>query len=272
MFGLFRKLISLWDNYKCGGIGLRILLTNDDGIDATGIQVLWQELLKIAEVVVVAPDVERSAASQAITVHSPIRVDKYCVEDTRLCGWRIGGTPADCVKIALETLISDKPDFVVSGINHGPNLGTDVLYSGTVSAAIEGALHGIPAVAVSLNSWGTYDFKPAAEFTAKLLQDILHRSLPPNTLLNVNVPALLKEQIDGVAITKLGVRQYENIFEPRLDPRGRTYYWMGGKVVENVNDADSDIVAINMSKISITPIHFDLTNYGIMDMLKSWNL
>ncbi len=251
---------------------MRILLTNDDGIDATGIQVLWQELLKIAEVVVVAPDVERSAASQAITVHSPIRVDKYCNEDSRLCGWRIGGTPADCVKIALETLIGEKPDFVVSGINHGPNLGTDVLYSGTVSAAIEGALHGIPAVAVSLNSWGSYDFKPAAEFTARLLQDIFHRSLPPNTLLNVNVPALPAEQIDGVAISKLGVRQYANIFEPRLDPRGRTYYWMGGKVVENVNDADSDIVAINMSKISVTPIHFDLTNYGIMDMLKSWNL
>jgi 5'-nucleotidase len=251
---------------------LRILLTNDDGIDAAGIQVLWQELLTIAEVVVVAPDVERSAASQAITVHSPIRVDKYCTTDSRCCGWRIGGTPADCVKIALETLLSEKPDFVVSGINHGPNLGTDVLYSGTVSAAIEGALHGIPAIAVSLDSWKSYDFKPAAEFTAKLLQDILQRSLPPNTLLNVNVPALPTEKISGVAITKLGVRQYANIFEPRLDPRGRTYYWMGGKVVENVNDADSDIVAINMSKISVTPIHFDLTNYGIMDMLKSWNL
>ena len=271
MYGSFRKLINLWDNYK-GGISLRILLTNDDGIDATGIQVLWQELLKIGEVVVVAPDAERSAASQAITVHSPIRVDKYCASDSRLCGWRIGGTPADCVKIALETLVSATPDFVVSGINHGPNLGTDVLYSGTVSAAIEGSLHGIPSVAVSLDSWNSSDFKPAAEFTAKLLQDIFQRSLPSNTLLNVNVPALSAEQIDGVAITKLGVRQYANVFEPRLDPRGRTYYWMGGEVVENVNDADSDIVAINKSKISVTPIHFDLTNYGIMETLKSWKL
>lgn len=251
---------------------MRILLTNDDGIDAAGIQVLWQELLEIADVVVVAPDAERSAASQAITVHSPIRVDKYCTADSRLCGWRIGGTPADCVKIALETLVNEKPDFVVSGINHGPNLGTDVLYSGTVSAAIEGSLHGIPAVAVSLDSWSPSDFKPAAKFTAKLLQDIFQRSLPANTLLNVNVPALPTAQLNGVAITKLGVRQYANIFEPRLDPRGRTYYWMGGEIVENLNDADSDIVAVSNSKISVTPIHFDLTNYNIMEILKTWNL
>lgn len=251
---------------------MRILLTNDDGIDATGIQTLWQELLRIAEVIVVAPDVERSAASQAITVHSPIRVDKYCASDSRLCGWRIGGTPADCVKIALETLISKKIDFVVSGINHGPNLGTDILYSGTVSAAIEGALHGIPAVAVSLDSWSTYDFKPAAEFTAKLLQKVIDRTLPANSLLNVNIPALPSHEIDGVAITKLGVRQYANIFEPRLDPRGRTYYWMGGNIVENENDANSDIVAIKNSKISVTPIHFDLTNYNIMEELQSWDL
>lgn len=251
---------------------MRILLTNDDGIDAIGIQTLWQELLKIAEVIVVAPDAERSAASQAITVHSPIRVDKYCASDSRLCGWRIGGTPADCVKIALETLISKKLDFVVSGINHGPNLGTDILYSGTVSAAIEGALHGVPSVAVSLDSWSTYDFKPAAEFTAKLLQKVIDRTLPANSLLNVNIPALPSHEIDGVAITKLGVRQYANIFEPRLDPRGRTYYWMGGNIVENENDANSDIVAIKNSKISVTPIHFDLTNYNLMKELRSWDL
>lgn len=273
MYGLFRKHINSSGNYnECGGIGLRILLTNDDGIDAAGIQALWKELSKIAEVVVVAPDSERSATSQAITVHSPIRVDKYCSEGSSLCGWRIGGTPADCVKIALETLISEKQDFVISGINHGPNLGTDVLYSGTVSAAIEGALHGVPSVAVSLDSWESYDFTPAAEYTSKLIQNIARRSLPPNTLLNVNVPALPTEQIDGVAVTKLGVREYANIFEPRRDPRGRTYYWMGGNIVENENDPDSDIVAVNMSKISITPIHFDLTNYGIMDILKSWEL
>lgn len=251
---------------------MRILLTNDDGIGAAGIQALWHELSKIAEVIVVAPDVERSATSQAITVHSPIRVDNYCFENPRICGWRIGGTPADCVKIALEALLTEPPDIVVAGINHGPNLGTDVLYSGTVSAAIEGALHGIPAVAVSLDAGEKYDFQPAAEFTSKLILNIANRSLPPHTLLNVNVPALPATQINGVAITKLGVRQYENAFELRHDPRGRMYYWMGGNVMDTENDSDSDIVAIKGANISVTPIHFDLTNYGIMNLVQSWNL
>jgi len=251
---------------------MRILLTNDDGISAAGIQALWHQLSKIAEVIVAAPDIERSATSQAITVHSPIRVDKYFFDNPRISGWRIGGTPADCVKIGLEALMTEPPDIVVAGINHGPNLGTDVLYSGTVSAAIEGALHGIPAVAVSLDAGKKYNFQPAAEFTSKLVQNIINRSLPPNTLLNVNIPALAAPDIQGVAITKLGVRQYENIFEGRQDPKGRMYYWMGGNVIDNQNDADTDIEAIKMSKISITPIHFDLTNYSIMNLVQSWNL
>ena len=251
---------------------MRILLTNDDGIGAEGIQALWHELSKIAEVIVVAPDVERSATSQAITVDRPIRVDDYYFDNPRISGWRVGGTPADCVKIALGALMTQLPDMVVAGINHGFNLGTDVLYSGTVSAAIEGALHGIPAVAVSLEGSNTYDFQTAAQFTSKLVQNIANRSLPPNTLLNVNVPALSSAEIKGVAITKLGVRQYENVFEPRRDPRGRMYYWMGGNVMNTDNDTDSDIVAIKMSKISVTPIHFDLTNYGIMNLIQSWNL
>ncbi len=251
---------------------MRILLTNDDGIEAAGIEALWHELSKIADITVVAPDVERSATSQAITVHSPIRVDQYQFDHPGISGWRIGGTPADCVKIALEALMIQPPDVIVSGINHGPNLGTDVLYSGTVSAAIEGALHGIPAIAVSLDGSKQYNFEPAAKFTSTLVQNITKRSLPPNTLLNVNVPALSTDQLDGVAITKLGVRQYENIFERRHDPRGRMYYWMGGNVLDNDNDDDSDIVAVKNSKISVTPIHFDLTNYDIMDAMKNWNL
>jgi len=251
---------------------LRILLTNDDGIGAAGIQALWHELSNIAEVIVAAPDVERSATSQSITVDSPIRVDNYCFDNPRISGWRIGGTPADCVKIALEALMTEPPDIVVAGINHGPNLGTDVLYSGTVSAAIEGALHGVLAVAVSLDSGDNFDFLPAAKFTSKLVQNIINRTLPPNTLLNVNIPALPSTQIKGVAVTKLGVRQYENIFDVRRDPRGRLYYWMGGNVMDTVNDTDSDIVAIKRSKISVTPIHYDLTNYGVMDLVKSWDL
>lgn len=251
---------------------MRILLTNDDGIGADGIQALWHELSKIAEIIVVAPDVERSATSQAITVHSPIRVDSYLFNNPRVSGWRIGGTPADCVKIALGTLMTEPPDILVSGINHGPNLGTDVLYSGTVSAAIEGALHGIPAVAVSLDAGANYDFGPAAEFMSTLVQKMTTRTLAANTLLNVNIPAVPTAQMNGVAITKLGVRQYDNIFEGRKDPRGRMYYWLGGNVIDNENDADSDIAAIKMSKISVTPIHFDLTNYDAINLVQKWNL
>lgn len=251
---------------------MQILLTNDDGIHAKGISALWHELSKIAEITVVAPDVERSATSQAITVHSPIRVDSFSFDNPRIRGWRVGGTPADCVKIAIEALMKSPPDIVVSGINHGPNLGTDVLYSGTVSAAIEGALHGIPAVAVSLDGGDDYNFGPAAEFTSKLVQNIANRSLPTNTLLNVNVPAVTADKMKGVAITKLGVRQYENSFERRSDPRGRMYYWMGGNIIDNENDDDSDIEAVKLSKISVTPVHFDLTNYNIMNLLQGWEL
>ncbi|MEG6586031.1 5'/3'-nucleotidase SurE [Dendrosporobacter sp. 1207_IL3150] len=251
---------------------MRILLTNDDGIGAPGIKALWESLSKVAEVIVVAPDVERSATSQAITVHHPIRVDKYCIDQPPLCAWRVGGTPTDCVKIAVEALLPDKPDIVVSGINLGSNMGTDVLYSGTVSAAIEGALHGIPSVAVSLDSWKLSDFSVAANYTAKLVQTLAQKSLPPNTLLNVNVPAVRLEEIEEVTITKLGVRQYANTFERREDPRGRLYYWMGGEIVDNDNDPDSDIVAVKNNKISVTPIHFDLTNYGLINMLTEWKL
>ncbi len=251
---------------------MRILLTNDDGIGAPGIQALWQALAKIAEVFVVAPDSERSATSQAITVHHPIRVDEHCIEHPQICGWRVSGTPTDCVKLAVEALLSEKPDIVVSGINQGANLGTDVLYSGTVSAAIEGALYGIPSIAVSLDSWQFRDFGPAAEFAGKLVQIVENKTIPPNTLLNVNVPALPAEEIKGVAITKLGVRQYENTFERRQDPRGRAYYWMGGNILDGDNDPDSDVVNVKLGKISVTPVHFDLTNYAIMDLLKSWNL
>ena len=273
MYGLFLKPINSWGNYKnVGGIGLRILLTNDDGIGAAGIQALWQELSKIAEIIVAAPDVERSATSQAITVHSPIRVDNYVFKNPSVSGWRIGGTPADCVKVALGTLMTEKPDIIVSGINHGPNLGTDVLYSGTVSAAIEGALHGIPAVAVSLDGGGNYDFGPAAEFMSTFVQNVMTHELPANTLLNVNIPAVPTVKMNGVAITKLGVRQYDNIFEGRKDPRGRMYYWLGGNIIDNENDGDTDIVAVKKSKVSVTPIHFDLTNYDAIRLVKSWNL
>jgi 5'-nucleotidase len=253
---------------------LQILLTNDDGINAPGIHALVRELSQLGNVFVVAPDAERSATSQAITVHQPIRVDKHALNYPNTNAWRIGGTPTDCVKIALETDLITKPDIVVSGINHGPNLGTDVLYSGTVSAAIEAALHGLPAIAMSLNFWQPGhvwqidDFTQAAKAAKNIVQKTLVNTLPPNTLLNVNVPA--GKASPEVVITKLGVREYENTFERRQDPHGRTYYWMGGKAIDSDNAADTDIAALKAGNISVTPVHFDLTNYAIMDILDKW--
>lgn len=253
---------------------MHILLTNDDGINAPGIRALWQELSAIGRVSVVAPDVERSASSQAITVHHPIRVDQHTIADSDIQAWRVGGTPTDCIKLALQSLLLDqRPDIVVSGINQGPNLGTDVLYSGTVSAAIEAALFNIPAVAVSLDSWKLgSDFMPAARFTSRLLATMTQQQLPPNTLINVNVPGLPEDQLKGSSVTKLGIRQYENTFQKRIDPRGRSYYWMGGSLVANDNKTDTDIYAVEQGYIAITPIHFDLTNYTIMDMIKQWSI
>lgn len=248
-----------------------IAITNDDGILAPGIRALWTELSKIGEVAVVAPDSERSACSQSITVHHPIRVDQYETGQPGVIAWSINGTPTDCMKIALETLLPWKPDIVVSGINNGSNLGTDVLYSGTVSAAIEASLHGLPAIAVSLADRQSNDFSVAAAYIGNLLKKgIAKESWPKHTLLNINVPPLSQDKIKGTAITKLGNISYDNIFEKRQDPRGRVYYWMAGTVQDVGNEPDSDVEAVKEGYISVTPVHFDLTNYAIMDMVKQW--
>ena len=250
-----------------------IAITNDDGIHAPGIRALWLELSKIADVAVIAPDSERSACSQAITVHHPIRVDEYAVHHPRVQAWSVNGTPTDCVKVGLESLLTRLPDIVVSGINNGSNLGTDVLYSGTVSAAIEAALHRLPAIAISLADRNPVDFSVAARFARELVEKVIEqRNLPKNTLLNVNVPPLLQEQIKGISITKLGKISYNNVFEKRQDPRGRNYYWMAGSMVDTGNDPDSDVEAVKAGYISVTPVHFDLTHYAILDMVKEWGL
>lgn len=253
---------------------MRILLTNDDGIHAPGIIALCTELATIGNVCVVAPDSEKSATSQAITVHHPIRVDQYSFPVAGVQAWRIGGTPTDCVKIALESLMMEQPpDIVISGINLGPNLGTDVLYSGTVSAAIEGALHDLPAIAVSLDSWQMTDFTPAAQFTARLAITVLQENtLPAGTVLNVNVPAVTQSNLQGVRISRLGQRIYENTFDRRVDPRGRSYYWMGGNLKDLPHTEDTDVAAVQDNYISVTPIHIDLTHYKGMELLQNWKL
>ncbi len=251
---------------------MKILVTNDDGIFAEGIYKLAKNLSEHNEVIVVAPDRQRSATGHAITMHHPLRANKVKFFDTNITAWSVDGTPSDCVKLGVEALIDSKPDLIVSGINDGPNLGTDILYSGTVSAAIEGAIQGIQSMALSLVGFKDLNFDLAGEFSASLANTLSENSLPKDTLLNVNIPNLSKEIIKGVKITSLGVRRYNNSFVKRIDPRGQEYYWMGGEVVEEDQKEDSDIQAIKNDYISITPIHFDLTETKLINKIREWNI
>lgn len=252
---------------------MRILLTNDDGISAKGIQVLCKSLSDIAEISVVAPDGNRSAVGHGITLEHPILLKEVEMECGGVFGYAISGTPADCVKLAIQGSLVPMPDIVISGINQGQNLGTDVLYSGTVSAAIEGAQQGVPAIAVSLTDYEYDDFGYAASFTKKLCLYLAGQGLPKDTLLNVNVPPLPAGEIKGVRVTKLCMMRYINVFETRIDPKGRKYFWQGGEVLEDgCRDPETDIEAIRNKEVSVTPIHFDLTNYRIMNQVKEWRL
>lgn len=249
---------------------MRILLTNDDGIHAPGIHALWHAFHGWAKVFVVAPEGERSATGHGITVHKPLRVEKLQFTYPNFHGWAVTGTPTDCVKLAMEMLLDEPPDLVVSGINRGPNLATDVLYSGTVSAAIEGVIYGFPAIAVSVAGWNTSDYLLAANVTRYLCEQLVEQGLTPDTLLNVNVPDIPNKEINGLKVTKLGSRRYQNIFDKRTDPRGRTYYWMGGEVRDIDAGHGTDIKAIKDGYISVTPIHFDLTNYNVIQEVNDW--
>lgn len=252
---------------------MKVLLTNDDGIFAEGLQVLARHFEKIAETYVVAPDHEQSAAGHSITMHRPLRAEKVkFLHSPDLPAWAVNGTPADCVKLAVEAVLPVKPDLIVSGINRGANLGTDVLYSGTVSAAIEGAILGYPAIAVSLTEYKDPVYDAAAEFVCTLAKTIIEKKLPPDTLLNVNVPGCPKEELKGMAVTRLGVRQYKNAFEERKDPRGRAYYWLAGELVDGEEGEDTDVAAIKRCAVSVTPIHFDLTDRQLLKKLKDWKI
>jgi len=247
-----------------------ILLTNDDGITAPGIQELRLAFEPMTQVYLVAPDRERSATGHGITMHKPLRVEKKHFGN-KTVGYAVSGTPADCVKLALEKLLPERPDLVISGINKGSNLGTDVLYSGTVSAALEAIINGIPSIAISLDFDVLGNFKTAADFATKLAALMLEQPIPENTLLNVNVPDLEKDEIKGVKVTKLGLRRYINSVEERTDPRGREYYWLGGDI-KDIPEDDSDLYAVSQQYISITPLHYDLTNYSMIQQFKDWEM
>lgn len=252
---------------------MRILVTNDDGIYSEGIYKLAKYMQSNGEVVVVAPDTERSASGHAITMHSPLTVKKVKFFDSAIEAYSVNGTPADCVKIGVEVLLKNKrPDVVVSGINNGPNLGTDVLYSGTVSAAIESAIMDIPSIAVSMGSHEVIEFGDAAQFTSSILKKMIEDNKLHNVVINVNYPTKPKSEIKGVKVTTLGIRRYDNAFIERKDPWGNSYYWISGTVRDIKQEIESDIAAINENYISITPIHFDLTHFKHFEELKNWEL
>lgn len=250
----------------------RILITNDDGIYAEGILALKTALEAVGEVFVVAPDRPRSACGHSITLHKPLRMNKVRLPDGSQ-GYAVSGTPSDSVSLAVIEVMRRKVDLVVSGINPGPNLGWDLTYSGTVSAAMEAVMMGIPAIAVSVTSYADdVSFDLAARFTAHLARIVLAHGLPPDTLLNVNVPNVPAAHLNGIQVTRQGRRRYAGKIEKRVDPNGREYYWLGGDMPIDEMEEGTDVKAIADEKISVTPVHLDLTGHSSLDEIRSWGI
>jgi len=251
---------------------MHILITNDDGIYSEGIQVLSQTLFEKIDrccLSIIAPDRERSAIGHAITMHRPLRVEEVkFMHNPELTGWAVNGTPADCVKLAIEAILEKPPDLVISGINRGSNLGTDVLYSGTVSAAIEGFIMGIPSLALSVAGQGNSSaFRFAAEYICRLIPALKELKTMIPALININFPSTLDE-IKGVKITRLGKRRYRNTFEKRIDPRGLQYYWLAGELIDDREDDNSDTQAVSEGYISVTPVQVLVTKHELMPDLE----
>lgn len=250
---------------------MNILITNDDGIHAPGIFAIKKALEMIADVLVVAPDTERSAVGHAITLSDPLRVSEIHKENS-FFGYAVNGTPADCVKLGLRCLSEKSIDVVVSGINMGPNTATNIIYSGTVSAAAEAVIMGVPGLAVSLTSFDTPEFEYSCSLARQLVKKIVENGLPEGTLLNVNVPPLKPDEIEGIVITRQGKGRYEELFDKRIDPNNRTYYWMTGKRMNLDHEDDVDDVVVRQKKVSITPVRYDLTDTDMLQKLLLWNI
>lgn len=244
---------------------MHILLTNDDGYNAPGIQALYQVLKDQTghDVSIVAPEGQRSATGHSITLFTPLFVTEHVLEGPSK-GFSISGTPSDCVKLAIQGGLIPKPDLLISGINQGSNLGTDIFYSGTVSAAMEGVLLGVPSIAVSLASFEYKVFEPAATYLVEHLD--LFLKLEHHGLINLNIPGKPPAEWRGLKVTRLGKAIYENIFEQRTDPRGRIYFWQSGNLAQD-HEKDTDLRAIQDDFVSVTPVHSDLTDFAC---LQSW--
>ncbi|MCP5008086.1 MAG: 5'/3'-nucleotidase SurE [Planctomycetes bacterium] len=251
---------------------MKILLTNDDGIYSPGILLLKKALLPLGSVTVVAPDVQKSGVGHSITFSHPLRVRDVHV-DGEFAGYGIDGSPADCVKIGVREIMRDKPHLLVAGINIGANVGINVLYSGTVAAAIEGAVLGIPSVAISLEiSESPADVQGVAEIAGEIIRRIAAREIPKGTLLNVNIPLVSRDEIKGVKVTKQYSGDFHEHYERRTDPRGCAYYWLAGTGWPEVDVVGTDMHALKGGYISITPLKYDLTDNAFAKEVEGWDL
>jgi 5'/3'-nucleotidase len=252
---------------------MRILLTNDDGIYAPGLRALREELLQLGEVTVVAPATEQSAAGHSVTLLVPLLVQEVFDEQKRFVGWAVEGRPADCVKLALLELLPDPPDLIVSGLNAGSNAGINVLYSGTVAAAIEGSFFRRTAIACSLayTKARPLDFRTGAGYARTVIEQILTKAPPQGTLFNVNVPSLENGPIRGIKTLPQNVAPYVEKFVRRLDPRGRTYFWMGTDFGCPDPHPDTDEPALSEGYITVTPLQFDLTHHAMLEQMRGWD-
>jgi 5'-nucleotidase len=251
---------------------MRILLTNDDGIYAPGLRALRGELLKIGQVTVVAPATEQSAAGHSVTLLTPLLVNEVFEDDGKtFVGWAVEGRPADCVKLALLELLPEPPDVIISGLNAGSNAGINVLYSGTVAAAIEGAFYRRTAIAVSLEyDQKIYDFPKAAKYARQVIEQIMSHTPAPGSLFNVNIPVLERGPVKGVKVLPQNVTPYTEKFDRRVNPRGRTYFWTSPDFCCPDPHPDTDVTALDESYITVTPLQFDLTDHAKVQQLQTW--
>lgn len=251
---------------------MKILLCNDDGIYAPGLRALLPELKKLGEVTVVAPATEQSAVGHSITLLTPLLVQEVCDEQNQRLGWAVEGRPADCVKLAMTELMPSPPDLLVSGLNAGSNAGINVLYSGTVAAAIEGAFFDVPSIAVSLEYQRPMklNFPLAADLARKTIEQIIAHRLEPGMLINVNIPNLDSGLPKGIRVVPHGVKRYEERFDRRKDPRGRTYFWISTEIKCPPNSGDTDVTGLAEDYITVTPLKFDLTDYAHLGPMREW--
>jgi 5'-nucleotidase len=248
-----------------------ILISNDDGIDAPGLYILSKRLKKFAQVSIVAPSIQQSAVGHAITVRTPLRAHEFR-RDGKVFGYAVDGTPADSVKLAIRSLLKSKPDLVISGINDGLNTAVNVIYSGTVSAATEGTILGIPSIAVSIEYTKKPDFEPAAKIASMIAKFVCNHGMPKDTILNINVPAIPASKIKGIKFTRQGRSRWNDKFYLRKDPKNRDYYWLAGDMQILDRDDDIDQVALKSGYVSVTPIQFDLTHYKFLEKIqREWN-